>query len=401
MKALIYDKTKGPWKDTQGFWLVDRPEPKLESGDEEYVIVKMRYAGFCGSDRGIWSRSSFGELILSTLEKENREERIIGHELLGEIVEMGDNVASKYDVKVGDVVSAESHITCGVCYQCVRGDKHVCADDVIIGIAQDGCFAEYAKLPASILWKTDTEKIDPRIAAMQEPFGNAVHATTQVDMKDKTVAVFGCGAIGSMSIIVAKGMGAKKIIGIDVNKENLKLAKEIGADEVIQIGGSVETQNIVSVQNAQNIASVQNRVKKPWESNEAAVQKIKELTNGIGVDVSLEMAGFNSSVNNAIQSVRRGGDVILFGLKSGDFVVENFELMIRNGVNIHSVIGRQVWDTWEMTKKLLEDESNGIQEKLKKYVLKNYEGSVVKFQDFDRDEFEKKMEQFPKLIFEF
>ena len=181
----------------------------------------------------------------------------------------------------------------------------------------------------------------------------------------------------------------------------MKLAKEIGADEVIQIGGSVETQNIVSVQNAQNIASVQNRVKKPWESNEAAVQKIKELTNGIGVDVSLEMAGFNSSVNNAIQSVRRGGDVILFGLKSGDFVVENFELMIRNGVNIHSVIGRQVWDTWEMTKKLLEDESNGIQEKLKKYVLKNYEGSVVKFQDFDRDEFEKKMEQFPKLIFEF
>ncbi|PLX26287.1 theronine dehydrogenase [Candidatus Parcubacteria bacterium] len=361
MKALIYDKNQGPWKETQGLWMVDKPKPELGEGDNDQVIIKMKYAGFCGSDRGIWSRSSFGELILSTLEKENKDERVVGHELLGEIVEMGSNVTSKYDVRVGDIVSAESHITCGTCYQCQRGDKHVCADDVIIGIAQDGCFAEYAKLPASILWKTDIEKIDPRIAAMQEPFGNAVHATTQVDMKDKTVAVFGCGAIGSMSIIIAKGMGAKKIIGIDVNEDNLKLAKEIGADEVINIGTETRL-----------IASVPDKVKKPWESNEVVVQKIRELTDGVGVDVVLEMAGFNSSVNNAIQSVRRGGHVVLFGLKSGDFVIENFELMIRNGVHLHSVIGRQVWDTWEMTKKLLEDNSNGIQDKLKKYVLKNF-----------------------------
>ncbi len=381
MKALIYDKNKGHWDDTRGFWMIDVEEPKVEDLKPDEVIIKMQYAGFCGSDRGMWSRSSFGPLVLSSLDSENKEQRIIGHELLGEIVELGAGVASKYDLKKGDIVSAESHITCGKCYQCIRGDKHVCAEDVIIGIAQDGCFADYAKLPASILWKTDTEKIEPAVAAMQEPFGNAVHACTQVDMKDKTVAVFGCGAIGSMSIIIARGMGAKKIIGIDMNEANLELAKEIGADEVIKL----------EIKQGD----------KPWAHDEDVVAKIKELTDGVGVDVAMEMAGPNSSVNNAIWSARRGGHVVLFGLRSGDFVLESFETMIRNGIHIHGVIGRQIWKTWEMTKKLLEDKDNGIQEKIKKYVLKNYEGSIVDFHSFDRDEFEQKMKDFPKLIFKF
>ncbi|MFZ2189552.1 MAG: alcohol dehydrogenase catalytic domain-containing protein [Candidatus Magasanikiibacteriota bacterium] len=381
MKALVYNKKQGNWEDTRGFWLVDLPEPKLEVKEKDWVIIKMKYAGFCGSDRGMWNRSSFGPLVLSSLEKENKDIRIIGHELLGEIVEVGSEVKEKYNFVVGDIVSAESHITCGKCYQCLKGDKHVCADDIIIGIAQDGCFAEYAKLPAKILWSTDVNKIEPEIAAMQEPFGNAVHACTQVDLKDKSIAVFGCGAIGSMAIIIAKGMGAKKIIAVDMNEENLQLAKEIGADEIIKLELK--------------------QGEKPWAHDEDIIKKINELTDGVGVDVAMEMAGPNASVNNAIQSVCRGGHVVLFGLKSGDFVIEDFEKMIRNGIQIHSVIGRQIWQTWEMTQKLLEDKSNGVQEKIKKYVLKNYEGSVVDFKSFDRDEFEKKLEKFPKLIFKF
>lgn len=392
MKALVYDKKQGNWEDTRGFWMVDLPEPKKEDLKADEVIVKMHYAGFCGSDRGMWTRSSFGPLVTSTLEKENKDIRIIGHEILGEVIEMGSEVDN---VKIGDIVSAESHITCGKCYQCKLGEGHVCTNDIIIGIAQDGGFCEYAKIPASILWKTDINKIEPEIATMQEPFGNAVHACTQVDLKDKTIAVFGCGAIGSMSIIIAKGMGAKKIIGIDMNEENLKLAKEIGADEVINI----RTTN--KYENKNYAQSTSENIKKPWEHDENIIKKIKELTDDVGVDVAMEMAGPNVSVNNAIRSVRRGGQVVLFGLKSGDFVIENFELMIRNGVKIHSVIGRRIWGTWEMTKKLLEDKSNGIQEKIKKYVLKNYEGSIVDFHSFDRDEFEKKMKEFPKLIFRF
>ena len=381
MKALVYDKNKGHWDETRGFWMVDLPEPKLNVEESDWVIVKVKYAGFCGSDKGMWTRSSFGPLVLSTLDSENKDIRIIGHEFLGEVVEAGSDVEEKYNVKTGDIVSAESHISCGKCYQCKLGEKHVCTNDIIIGIAQDGGFCEYAKVPASILWKTDIDKIEPEIAAMQEPFGNAVHSCTQVDMKDKTIAVFGCGAIGSMSIIIAKGMGAKKIIGIDMNEENLKLAKEIGADEVIKL----------------ELRSSD----KPWAHDEDIIKKIEEITDGVGVDVAMEMAGPNTSVNNAINSVRRGGDVVLFGLKSGDFVIENFELMIRNGIKIHSVIGRQIWKTWEMTKKLLEDKDNGVQEKIKKYILKDYKGSIVDFHSFDRDEFEQKMKEFPKLIFKF
>jgi len=380
MKALVFDNTKGGWENTHGLWQVDMPEPVMTASDEENVIVKMRYAGFCGSDRGIWSRSSFGPLIQSTLQKEGKTQRLVGHELLAEVVEVGSKVTEKYNIKVGDIVSAESHITCGKCYQCQVGDKHVCADDIIIGISQDGCFAQYAKLPAKVLWPTDITKIDPRVAAMQEPFGNAVHVCTKVDLKGKSVAVFGTGAIGSLCVIIAKGMGARQIIGINPSADKLETSKELGVDAVVQC--------------ARKEAG-------DWTKDQIVVDKIKELTNGVGVDVSLEMAGYNSSVNTAIASTRRGGDVILFGLKSGNFTIESFETMIRNGINIHSIIGRQIWRTWEFTKKLLEDESNGVQPKIIKHVLKDFNGSVVKFKDFDRDEFDLKLKDFPKVIFEF
>ncbi|EKD43497.1 MAG: hypothetical protein ACD_72C00248G0001, partial [uncultured bacterium] len=259
MKALVYDTTKGGWENTRGFWLKDIPEPTLSPSDSESVIVKMRYAGFCGSDRGMWSRASFGPLVQSSLAKENKTQRIIGHELLAEVVQVGDKVTEKYNIKVGDIVSAESHLTCGKCYQCEVGDKHVCADDIIIGISQDGCFGEYAKLPAKVLWPTDINKIDPRVAAMQEPFGNAVHVCTKVDLKGKSVAVFGTGAIGSLCVIIAKGMGARQIIGINPSVDKLEASKALGVDEMIQCA---------RVENGQ------------WHRDEAVVQKIKELTGG-------------------------------------------------------------------------------------------------------------------------
>ena len=382
MKTLVFDKAEGAWNDTKGMWLSDAEKPELTPDETDHVIVKMKYAGFCGSDRGIWSRAAFGDMILGSMEKEDKSKRIIGHELLGEIVETGSGVEKEYELRVGDIVSAESHIACGTCYQCERGNFHVCADDIIIGISQDGCFAEYAKLPAKILWKTNIEKIDPRVASIQEPFGNAVHSCTQVPMKEKTVAVFGCGAIGSLCIIIAKGMGAKKIIGVDVSEKSLALAKKVGADEVIQIDTAAEKEH-------------------SWEYDKNVVERIREITDGVGVDVALEMAGFNSSVNNAIQSTCRGGDVVLFGLKTGDAHIQHFDKIIRDGITMHSVIGRRLWSTWETTKQLLEDKENSVQEKIIKYILEDFNGSVVPFADFDRDMFEEKLRAHPKLIFEF
>src|SRR5690606_12601593 len=136
MLALTYDRTREDWSGSTGMVLDRVPVPTLDeaanSADASHVIIKVRYAGFCGSDRGIWWRKSFGDMIHGSLDEEGRDKRIIGHELLGEIVEVGSRVGPEYGYKPGDVVSTESHIVCGSCTQCRLGEFHVCARDKII-----------------------------------------------------------------------------------------------------------------------------------------------------------------------------------------------------------------------------------------------------------------------------
>ncbi len=340
MWALTYNR-QDDWATTRGMKKIRVPKPFLDEknnpDDLDQVIVKVKLAGFCGSDRGIWFRNAFGASIISSLEREGKDIRIIGHELLGEVVAAGSRAEKHYGFTPGRIVSTESHIICNRCYQCHHGQTNVCADDIIIGISRDGCFAEYIKLPAQVLWPTDTSRVHPWAAAIQEPFGNAVHCCTKVDLRGKTLAVFGCGTIGLFVILIAKALGASRVIGIEPLDLHAKLAKQLGADEIVQFapdtaGGSPA-----------------------WSSNPAIVTKIKELTRGIGADVAMEMSGYNSSLNNAIHSTRRGGDVVLFGLKSGEAVIENFDRMIVNGISMHSVIGRELMNTWYITRSLLED----------------------------------------------
>ena len=181
---------------------------------------------------------------------------------------MGSKVAKKYGYTVGQTVAAESHLTCGKCYQCQRGEKHVCTNEIIMGITIDGCFAEYIKLPAGVLWPTDTSLIRPEIACMQEPFGNGVHAATKVNLRDKTVAILGCGPIGLFTVLIARAYGAKMIIAVDPLEKNRNLAKQFGADETLSTEAS-----------------------KDELFDAKLVDQIKELTGGIGVDAALEMAG--------------------------------------------------------------------------------------------------------------
>lgn len=381
MKALTFD-IKDNWEKSKGFVKRDVPMPTLaEPIDAESVIVKMRYAGVCGSDRGIWFRESFKDMILASLGTEKKDVRVVGHESFGEIVSAGSLVESKYGFRVGDHVSAESHITCGRCFQCHNGELHVCTEEKILGISIDGIFAEYAKLPAKILWLTDPTKIRPEIAAMQEPFGNAVHACTKVDLRGKRVAIFGCGPIGLFAVLVARSLGASTIICIEPNKTHAELAKQLGADLVIDLPKTTKT-------NA-------------WEYDETVAKTILDATRGVGVDVAMEMAGYNSSVNNCIQSVRRGGDVILFGLKSGDFTVQKFDRMIVRGVTLHSIIGRQIFKTWYVTKSLLEDTSNKIQEKLWTLMLQEGKDTIVPFASYDPVQFEKQLLAHPKILIKF
>ena len=382
MWALVYDAEVDRWEKSRGFRKVQVKRPTLDTKDPldaSCVILKVKYTGFCGSDTGIWFRTSFKAMIHDSLKAEHKTTRVIGHEVLGEIAELGAVARVDYGYKEGDLMAAESHIVCGRCHQCLIGQRHVCVNERIIGISRDGGFAEYIKLPASVLWRTDPQKIRPEVAVVQEPFGNAVHAATAVDMRGKSVAIFGCGAIGQFTIMIAKALGASRIIGIDPNKVNAELARKLGADEVVQF-------------------DIQHDKGNDWKSYPEIVERVVKWSGIDGVDVAMEMAGYNSSVNNALMSVRRGGDVVLFGLKSGDFKVQDFQRVIVKGINIHSIIGRRLFETWEITKNLLESRENGIQDKIWNVMLNKGKDTITDIADFKPEQFEKKIGTHPKLI---
>jgi threonine 3-dehydrogenase len=380
MWALVFDSKKDKWDRSKGLRKDRVPKPKLDEAthplDAAYVILKVLYNGVCGSDAGIWFRTSFKDMIHESLEEEGKTTRIVGHEILGEVVETGSVSEARYGFKKGDIVSSESHIICGMCHQCLIGQTHVCVNEKILGISIDGGFAEYIKLPARALWRTDTKKIRKEIGAIQEPFGNAVHACTAADLRGKNVAIFGTGAIGQFAIMIARAMGAGRIIGVEPDPRNAKDALELGADEVIEFTPQ----------------------KNGWRANPEVVEALRDVVQADGVDVCIEMAGFNSSVNNAIQSVRRGGEVVLFGIRGGDFQIENFSRVIVKGITIRNVIGRRIFETWEITKNLLESKDNRIQKKIWEVMLKKGRGTILDMNKFDPAVFEKKITTHPKIL---
>ncbi|MEQ1508524.1 MAG: alcohol dehydrogenase catalytic domain-containing protein [Myxococcota bacterium] len=382
MKALTFDTTREAWDSSTGMVLEQVPVPELGPGaDQSCVIVKVKYAGFCGTDRGIWSRRAMGDVVLGSLANEHATKRVFGHELLGEIVAVGDKVVAKYAYRPGDIVSTESHVVCGTCYQCRLGEYHVCANDRILGVSMDGCFADYVKVPAKALWPTDLAKIRPEVAAVQEPFGNAVHACQVTDLRGKSVAILGTGTIGLFAVLIARGMGASKVIGIEPSAMNREQAIRLGCDHVITPAAPDPA--------------------RPWASDPTLRGQIEALTDGVGVDVAMEMAGFNSSLNNAIRIVRRGGHVVLFGLKNGDATIEDQHRIVMNGLNLHGVVGRRIFQTWEITKALLENPTNGIQDAIWNVILNRGEDTVVDMATFDRGAFEGVMARHTKPVLKF
>lgn len=424
MKALIFDTTLGSWDETRGFELQDVPAPVLDEQkdptDADKVLMKVHYAGICGTDRGIWNRVAFKEQILGSIKAEGKihpptnfaeqknatyqnadrktstvpknrnvseigggTRRILGHEFFGEIVALGSkaNRVAPLPLKVGDFAAPESHVVCNKCFQCLRGEKHVCTNEKILGISHDGGFAELVKLPAHIVWKTDTSKTRPELGAMQEPFGNAVHAASKVPLKGKTIAVFGLGPIGLFLTLVARGLGASSIIGIEPNPVSQDMAKKLGIDYVIPL-------------------SPRSKDTPAHHRDESIIKKIEELTGGLGVDVSFEMAGFNSSFNNAVFATRRGGDVIAFGIKTGDFVLEDYNRFIVRGLTVHAVIGRRLPETWEMTQKLFADRTNKIQENIWNVILDRGKDTIFPLSEYTKEQFEVKMSKHPKILLE-
>ena len=382
--ALTFDANADTWEGSRGFIKREIPPPALDERvdprDVVSVIIKMRYAGLCGTDRGIWERQVFRDLIHDSLRREGKSLRILGHEFVGKVAEVGSQVENLYGIKVGDDVSGDSHATCGRCFQCRVGEEEVCQDQAILGISIDGIFAPYVKILAKNLWAVDFARVRPEIAALFDPFGNAVHACSKVDLRGKRVAILGCGPIGMFTILLARSYGAAKIIVADIDEKNLSMAERLGVDYAVRIAVSSDPHM--------------------WPSEEL-VSAVNKLTYSKGVDAAFEMAGPNASVVNAIEITRGGGDVILFGLKDGDFMIPRFNRAIVKGLTFHGVIGRQIFTTWQTSQRMLSDRKNGIQDAIWNVILNKGEGAVIPFSAFAKDSFERAMKEHPKIVLSF
>lgn len=295
MRALI--KTKA----APGLELREVPKPSAGPGQ---VVVRVQATSLCGTDNHIyrWDDWAKGRI---------HPPRIIGHELCGEVVETGAGVAT---VAVGDFVAAESHITCGVCFQCRTGNAHVCKNYRILGIDEDGSYAEYVRLPERVLWKTARD-IPPELACLQEPLGNSVHAALVEDIAGQSVLITGCGPTGLFAVAVARTAGAGTIIASDVSDYRLGLAKQLGADHT-------------------------------FNPNTGDSEVISRVTNGDGVDVALEMSGNPSAVHQCFRFVKNGGRVSLFGIPEGQVSFDMTNEIIFKGIRVYGVTGRRLFQTW-------------------------------------------------------
>ncbi|MEQ1563737.1 MAG: alcohol dehydrogenase catalytic domain-containing protein, partial [Nitrospiraceae bacterium] len=256
-----------------GLTLSTCPDPQPGRTD---AVIRVKATSLCGTDAHIFNWDPWAHSRI-------HPPRIIGHEMCGEVVEVGSEVTL---VRVGDYVAAESHLTCGHCFQCRTGQAHVCKNYRILGVDLDGSFAEYVVLPEAVLWKT-SPAIPPELACAQEPLGNAVDAALVEDLTGQTVLITGCGPTGLFAAAVARTAGAATIIASDVSAYRLDLAKQVGVDHVLN----------ATTETADDIAAA-----------------IRDITAGEGVDASLEMSGNPIALHQAFSAVKNGGRVTLFGI---------------------------------------------------------------------------------------
>ncbi|WNM63663.1 L-threonine 3-dehydrogenase [Candidatus Nitrospira neomarina] len=299
MMALLKTKPE------KGFTLMDCPDPR--PGPSE-VLVRVQATSLCGTDAHIYNWDEWASHRIHL-------PRIIGHEMFGEVVEVGREVSS---VKVGDRVAAESHLTCGVCFQCRTCQAHVCQNYRILGIDFDGSYSEFVSLPERVLWKTARD-IPPELGCLHEPLGNAVDAALAEDLTGHTVLVTGCGPTGLFAIAVSRLAGAARIIATDISDYRLQLAKQLGADHVLNANTG---------------------------SSEALSVSLSDLLGGEGVDAALEMSGDPVALHLAFQTVKNGGRVTLFGIPRGQVCFDLPNEIIFKGIRVYGVTGRRLFGTW-------------------------------------------------------
>ncbi|MFH1022002.1 MAG: L-threonine 3-dehydrogenase [Planctomycetota bacterium] len=303
MKAII-KRNAGP-----GFEFGRWPVPKPGPGE---ILVKVKMVGICGTDVHIYDWDAWSQRRI-------KPPLVGGHEFMGTVAATGPGITA---VKIGDRVSAEGHIGCGICACCRTGNGHICDRVDIIGIDVNGCFAEYVVMPQTNIWKMDP-RIPDKVAALHDPLGNAVHAVMTAGVSASSVLVMGTGPIGLYACTVARAAGASLVIAVDPNPMRLALAKKVGADVCLD----------------------------PAKDN--IVAEVKKLTHGEGPDVLLEMSGKAPAIRLGLSLVRNGGRVSLMGIPAEEVSLNLPELIIFKGITLFGINGRRMFDTWYQCERFL------------------------------------------------
>ena len=295
MKAIAKERSE------PGLWLTDVPEPKIGIND---VLIKVERTGICGTDLHIYQWDSWAEKTIPV-------PMVVGHEFVGEIVEVGSNVS---DFRPGEIVSGEGHVVCGRCRNCLAGRRHLCADTKGIGVNRPGAFAEYIALPMTNVWHHD-ERIDHDIAAIFDPFGNAVHTALTFPVLGEDVLITGAGPIGCMAAAVVKHAGARFVVVTDVNPWRLSLASQMGATRVVD----VRSERLTDVQ--------------------------QELGMTEGFDVGLEMSGNSSAFREMLSNMSHGGKIAMLGIPTEEMSID-WNTVVFNMLTIKGIYGREMYETW-------------------------------------------------------
>ncbi len=295
MKALA--KSRGE----RGLWLEDVDVPKIGIND---VLIRVRRTGICGTDLHIYNWDDWAQRTIPV-------PLVIGHEFVGEIVEVGSNVA---DFFPGDIVSGEGHVVCGRCRNCLAGRRHLCAHSKGVGVNRTGAFAEYIALPMSNIWRHHA-CVDQDIAAIFDPFGNAVHTALSFPVLGEDVLITGAGPIGLMAAAVVRHAGARFVVMTDVNPYRLELAKKMGVTVALNV----------------------------QEGKLPAVQKQLGMTEGF--DVGLEMSGNAIAFQDMLANMSHGAKIALLGIPSREISI-NWNTVIFNMLTIKGIYGREMYETW-------------------------------------------------------
>jgi threonine 3-dehydrogenase len=295
LKALVKSRSE------PGLWLQDVPEPTLGIND---VLIRVLRTGICGTDVHIFDWNDWAQRTIKV-------PMVIGHEFVGEIVAVGSNVN---DFHPGELVSGEGHVVCGRCRNCMAGRRHLCAHTSGVGVNRSGCFAELISLPMTNVWRHESS-IDRDVAAIFDPFGNAVHTALTFNVLGEDVLITGAGPIGIMAAAVARHAGARYVVITDINDYRLELASKMRADLALNIKKT-------------SIAGAQQKL------------GMKE-----GFDVGLEMSGSPSALRDMLHNMAHGGRIAILGIPSEEIAIDWREVIF-NMLTIRGIYGRQMYETW-------------------------------------------------------